>query len=64
LEKNGLLKLTIGYCTIWNIRDEVNVTLTTIEKVTSESKSLDSTLLLDYTNYRREETRAATTGNR
>ena len=25
LKKQGLLKLTIGYCTIWNHRDEVNV---------------------------------------
>ena len=24
LKKQGLLKLTIGYCTIWNHRDEVN----------------------------------------
>jgi hypothetical protein len=41
LKKNGLLKLTIGYCIIWNIRDEEEKEETTDvqstnEKVTSE----------------------------
>jgi chromosome transmission fidelity protein 4 len=41
LEKNGLLKLTIGYCTIWNIRDEEETKFNDVqsinEMITSES---------------------------
>ena len=84
LKKKGLLKLTIGYCTIWNIRDEVHVTITHIiiysicinrkrkkrqlmynqQMKRSPVKVNHLTIYLYYTNYRRERTRAAITGNR